>query len=310
MSEERKYLLWLVLILVAGFTVINTLSVMALKISLENELYITANALRRALITDRTALPYPFKISERPEEGFIPVVYRDGFFILVDEDYIPERLKSFATVLVLWEGVFILFILLLFRRTVLLYIKREKDIRHLLNLLLLALTHRLGNFLSVVKLNLELMEDSKPKERIISSTEKLEEDYKKAMEVLESLSKGYGLGSRIVNVKDVVEGVLKGSDHRKDIKLMVKLEDTLVRANPIYLEILVGSVIENSLKYAISFVHIKLCGGLLVVRNDFGSVKEGSGMGLKIARFAAQILGFDLRIKYRNRFTVFVNFKP
>ena len=309
MSEERKYLLWLVLILVAGFTVINTLSVMALKISLENELYVTANALRRALITDRTVLPYPFKISERPEEGFIPVVYRDGFFILVDENYIPERLKSFATVLVLWEGVFILFILLLFRRTVLLYIKREKDIRYLLNLLLLALTHRLGNFLSVVKLNLELMEDSKPKERIISSTEKLEEDYKKAVEVLESLSKGYGLGSRIVNVKEVVEELLKGSDHRQDIRLMVKLEDTLVRANPIYLEILVGSVIENSLKYAISFVHIKLCGGLLVVRNDFGSVKEGSGMGLKIARFAAQILGFDLRIKYRNRFTVFVNFK-
>ncbi len=309
MSEERKYLLWLVLILVAGFTVINTLSVMALKISLENELYVTANALRRALITDRTVLPYPFKISERPEEGFIIVVYKDGFFILVDENYIPERLKNFATVLVLWEGVFILFILLLFRRTVLLYIKREKDIRYLLNLLLLALTHRLGNFLSVVKLNLELMEDSKPKERIISSTEKLEEDYKKAVEVLESLSKGYGLGSRIVNVKEVVEELLKGSDHRQDIRLMVKLEDTLVRANPIYLEILVGSVIENSLKYAISFVHIKLCGGLLVVRNDFGSVKEGSGMGLKIARFAAQILGFDLRIKYRNRFTVFVNFK-
>lgn len=309
MSEERKYLLWLVLILVAGFTVINTLSVMALKISLENELYVTANALRRALITDRTVLPYPFKISERPEEGFIIVVYKDGFFILVDENYIPERLKSFATVLVLWEGVFILFILLLFRRTVLLYIKREKDIRYLLNLLLLALTHRLGNFLSVVKLNLELMEDSKPKKRIISSTEKLEEDYKKAVEVLESLSKGYGLGSRIVNVKEVVEELLKGSDHRQDIRLMVKLEDTLVRANPIYLEILVGSVIENSLKYAISFVHIKLCGGLLVVRNDFGSVKEGSGMGLKIARFAAQILGFDLRIKYRNRFTVFVNFK-
>jgi signal transduction histidine kinase len=228
---------------------------------------------------------------------------------------IEEKLKAYAISVFLIESGIVVFILLLFYYTAYRYIKREEDTKDLLNILLLALTHRLGNFLASQKVNLELMDDSLPARRLRESLSILEKAYENTMKAIESLRSGQEEHRQSINMADLLLDValLYGEKAGKDIRLQVN-SGVRVRANYSYLKMLIDLLIDNAVKYSGKRVYIRLLNykgrNILVVRNDMGvrnsESREGSGMGLRIAKFISDKLGFDIRIRTKGTFTVIV----
>lgn len=314
MRFETKAIAILTATLVVGLSAINFLSVVYLKMALEGTLEREIDMAYKLYVLNRIEPPEYISIKESPTppEGYRVAVYTGRHFIFVKEGHVEGRLKGLAISLLLWEVLLVTAVLILFRKVVINYIRREKEARDIMNILLLALTHRIGNFLSVQKVNLELLEDSPQVERLRESVKGLEEHYSRTLRVLELLGKGQGLEPVRVDIEAFLKKILRSFELPGGVKVRVRTSKAYARVNPVYLEILLTSLIENAFRYSKSRVYVRLCGGngrpLLIVRNDVKEHRGGSGMGLQIVRFTADKMGAKVRFRVRDRFTAVVVF--
>lgn len=312
MRFETKALLLLVFALVVGLSAVNFLSVAYLKFVLQDSLEKEIDRVYRLYLLGYSDLPDHIRVGEKPipPEGFKVARYTGKHFIFLKEGYTEERLRDFSFFLLMWEAILVIVTVVLFQRVVVRYIRREQEVKDLMSILLLAITHRIGNFISAQKVNLELLEEDPVLDRLKESVRRLERDYRRTLEVLEELKEGHGTEPEVVDLKVLVERVIRSLPVPEGIELKLRLSQAKVRANPVYLEIMVSSLLENALRYANSVVHVRLCGKgpLLVIRNDVRTHTGGSGMGLQIVKFVARRIGAEVRFRIRNRFTAVVVF--
>ncbi len=314
MRFETKAFTVLAVTLVVGLSVINFLSVVYLKIVLEEALNREVDMAYKLYALNNLEPPEYIKIKESPTppEGYRVAVYTGRHFIFVEEGYVQKKLKSFAVSLLIWEVLLVISVLILFRKVVINYIRREKEVKDIMNILLLAITHRIGNFISAQKINLELLEDSPAVNRLRESVKGLEEHYSRTLGILELLGKGQGLEPVRVDLEAFLRKVIRSLHIPEGVRVRVRTSKVYIKTNPVYLEILLTSLIENALKYARSRVYVRLCNGerrpLLIVRNDVREHSGGSGMGLQIVKFTAEKMGASVRFRVRDRFTAVVVF--
>jgi signal transduction histidine kinase len=316
MRFETRALIVLTLALVLGLSMINFLSVAYLRLVLEDSLEREIDKVYRLYVLgSQTAIPDHIKVSgdPLPPEGFQVVRYTGKHFIFVREGYIQERLKNFSAFLLLWEALLVITLVVIFQRVVVRYLRREREVKDLTGILLLTLTHRIGNFLSVQRVNLELLERSPALDRLKESLRRLERHYRRTLDILEDLREGQGLEPVRIDLREAVERVLGSVPLREEVRVRLKLSKVHVNANPVYMEILLTSLIENALRYARTKVYIKLCRGkknrpILVVRNDVRPHGGGSGMGLQIVKFITHKMGIEVRYRVKDHFTAVVRF--
>ncbi len=317
MRFEYRILLLLSLVIACGFTFINFLSLVYLRDAVEEQLREEARIYSKLLLYNRTEkLPEHMRISETPLplKGYSLILYTGKHYVFVREGYVRNRLLGYALSLFFWEAGLVIVLLSLFYLTLVRNLRTERELTDLLNVMLLSLTHRLGNFIASQKVNLQLLGESPPARRLRLSLEDLERSYHRTFNLLETLRREKNVREERVNMVEVVRSAfstLEG-DGRK-LRLDVPSGELFVRTNPVYIELLVSLLLENALKYSKSLVHVKLCRTkegkpLLLIRNDVGERAGGSGIGLQIVRFIAQKLGADLRIRVRRSFTVLVVF--
>lgn len=182
---EIKLLVLLTLILSLGLSVVNLVALsnykrqILEKIDSEVELYKLAVDYGVSL-----KLPPYIVISPKPpgERWSVAGKVNDEFFF-VNEDYVQSELRRFAFYLFIWEVPIVVLTILVAYKTVTLFIKREKEAKELVKTFFLLFTHKLGNFLSLNKINLEILEMKCPNEKALSRIKQaysiLESDFKK-----------------------------------------------------------------------------------------------------------------------------------
>ncbi len=317
MKFETKVLLSFIATIVAGFSIVNFLSVVYLKLLIDEQLNKEIKYIHKLYkFNPNIKLPEYILISREPNtpNGYEIIDYTGEYFIFVKKDHIQGKLKNFSLFLFLWESVFIVALVLTFYRVIWVYLKKEQNMKDMFRILLLAFTHRLGNFLSIQRINLELLEETKAVDRLKSNLKKLNTEYEKLLTSIVKIQEGSGLGKERINLRERISDIVDREVRGRDIRLILDLRDAYVSLNPLYTDILLSSLVENSFKYAQTYVHIKLCLSkkgkpVLIIRNDFRSVQEGgTGIGLQIVRFVSQKLGVSLRYKIKKTFTVILEF--
>ncbi|MDQ7038254.1 MAG: hypothetical protein Q9N26_03520 [Aquificota bacterium] len=315
MRFETRAFTVLVITLVIGLSMINFLSVLYLRLVLEESLEGEIDRVYRLYtLGSGVHVPDHLRISTNPvpPEGFRVVRYTGKHFIFLREGYLRDKLRNFSVFILMWEALLVMVLIVIFQRVVVRYVRREGEVKDITGILLLALTHRIGNFLSVQKVNLELLGGSPALERLKESVRRLERDYRKTLDFLEDLKEGHGLEPERIDLKEAVEKIVSSMPVREGVRVKLRLSRVYIYANPVYTDILLTSLIENALRYARTKVYIKVCGGtnrpVLVIRNDVRSHTGGSGMGLQIVRFITRRMGAQVRYRIKDHFTAVVRF--
>ncbi|MDQ7055809.1 MAG: hypothetical protein Q9M89_04730 [Persephonella sp.] len=186
--------------------------------------------------------------------------------------------------------------------TIIKYIKNEEYIRKYLEILILTITHKLGNFLSVQKINIDLIKSKcriKAVHRLENAYSLIEKDFKFTIKTLKNLGETEK-SLTTVNLKDMIEDVLHHfveNLHNKEIKL--KLQNVYIKADPNDLENILFSVIENAVKFSENRIYIKMCKKdskiYIYIKNDVGEMSRGAGVGIQIAQFLLSQYGGQIR---------------
>ncbi|WP_297473850.1 hypothetical protein [Persephonella sp.] len=292
-------------VLTLGLSAINLVSILFFKYNLENQitketrLYLEVYKYNPGL-----RLPEHIKIFDKfpNPEKYELIGIANGKYITYDRRYKEEKLKSFASTLLLWEGILIVSLMFLMYFTIIKYIKKEEYIRQYLEILLLTITHKLGNFLSIQRLNIDLIKSKcriKAVNRLENAYSLIEKDFKFTIKTLKNLG-NTEKNITTVNIKDMIEDILHHFiENLKDKKIKLKLKNVYIKADPNDLENILFSLLENAIKFSDEKIYVKMCVNdkniFIFIKNDVGITDKGAGVGLQIAEFLLSQYGGEVR---------------
>ncbi|WP_456384855.1 sensor histidine kinase, partial [Persephonella sp.] len=295
LSFENKVLITFTFILALGLSAINLVAVLFFKYSIEGQIYRESRLYMEVYrYNPSVRLPEYIKLFDRlpdsPSYEIIGMV--NGRYVTLDKEYKTRKTKEFATTLLMWDAVLILSTMLLIYFTIIKYIKKEEYLRRYLEILILTITHKLGNFLSVQRINIDLIKSKcriKAVNRLESAYSLIEKDFKFTIRTLKNLGNAEK-NIKTVNLKDLVEDILHHFiENLKDRDVITRLKNIYIKIDPNDIENILFTVIENAVKFSEKRIHIKMCSDgkyvYIFIKNDVGTVNKGAGIGLEIAEF-------------------------
>ncbi|WP_457627125.1 sensor histidine kinase, partial [Persephonella sp.] len=295
LSFENKVLITFTFILALGLSAINLVAVLFFKYSIEGQIYRESRLYVEVYrYNPSVRLPEYIKLFDRlpdsPSYEIIGMV--NGRYVTLDKEYKTRKTKEFATTLLMWDAVLILSTMLLIYFTIIKYIKKEEYLRRYLEILILTITHKLGNFLSVQRINIDLIKSKcriKAVNRLESAYSLIEKDFKFTIRTLKNLGNAEK-NIKTVNLKDLVEDILHHFiENLKDRDVITRLKNIYIKIDPNDIENILFTVIENAVKFSEKRIHIKMCSDgkyvYIFIKNDVGTVNKGAGIGLEIAEF-------------------------
>ncbi len=252
-------------------------------------------------------LPSYIRISEIPLRGEDLVLFNPSYkgkFVFLDLSIAKRKLRNFALNLLLWESFLVLSLGYVFYKLLWRYVKEREQNRQFLELMLLILSHRIGNFLAAQRVNIEMLKEgagSVVLERLEGATSYMEDQFRRTVELIRRFPKA-GEGVEEVDLKELLQRVLVPFEgYFKDKRLQLELEDVKVKAPHTDLEMMVYLLVENSARYSRGYVRISLTkegkGARIVLENDIAfDVPRGSGLGLELARRLAERIGARVEV--------------
>lgn len=241
-------------------------------------------------------------------------VYPPGYSSVYEageDPRIQQLYDRYGKLVLLWEVVLTLSAILLFYLLFSSSVKRERKYQEFLELIVLSVSHKFGNFLSALRLNLELIKSS-GSERSLKSMEdyisQMENELKNLIEILKR--------TREENIQDIsieimIENILSKLDSSGK-RLKRNYRNIRIKGDINTVENILFILIHNSLKYSKSFIHIRTFKNkMVVIRNDIDGRGGGSGIGLLLAEKFCQLNGWKLKTRVSDRyFTAFLMFSP
>ncbi len=240
-------------------------------------------------------------------------VYK-GKLIYVDTKYIKKGFKRFMTTLLFWEMSLSVILLLMVYFIIKRFLKKEQAHRKFLNFILGIISHKFGNFLSIQKLNLELIEtdNEKPLQRLKEAYSFMEQDFSNILSTIrnteEDKPKKYNIKQTINQCMDI----LLQNKEEKNIKLTLT-DINIISKNSDFYNI-IHELIENAVKYSKTFIHIKTAKkgkyAYIVISNDINKIQSGSGFGLELVRYLSLKNNWQFTTKLtQNTFTASLSLK-
>ncbi len=228
-----------------------------------------------------------------------------GMFVYVKKGYFYEIAKRFMLSTFLTEVLITLLITGTFYILLSKFYKSEKQYRALLGIILLASAHRMGNFLSSLKLSLEMLNresiGTKSEERIKKLTRQaglLEEDFKKNLHILNAIMDRSTSPEEVDLLRTVREITFTYKKRFPDRLVYIKANQNgkfKVKTNRALLYNLIDIIIENSFVHSSKVIRLRLRESgsriCLMLTNDIQKERtSGSGIGLEIARYLTKLL--------------------
>ena len=284
MSFQTKLFIIFAVVIVLIFSVINFVTLYFFKEEQQRHFEETLSLYQKIFEKDKN-YPLPLHIKRYGEE------------LIIDQNYLDERFKKYTKTVLLWESLLVVVLMFLFYRILSTLSKKEIEYEEFLKLLIFVISHKIGNFLSVMETNLEILKikpENRVIERIQNSCNILNEEITKTIQTVKKLP-SYKSKKQSVNLKDIVLEILKQFEPKHILKL--SLQDIFVNLDRVAIETILFLIFDNAFKYSKNKIHIKLCHKGIAVRNDFAELGKGSGVGLQIVEYLAKKSGYTL--KYR-----------
>ena len=236
-------------------------------------------------------LPAHIKVAKRyiGDSNFRFFGVYGGKFVYFKNGYVKKDMNRFVLTLLLWEFSLSFLLILMVYAVLKHYLKKEQENRRFLKFLLGTISHKMGNFLSIQRVNLELIDadDKKPIERLKDAYAFMERDFKNIVHVIKNMQENK---SQKCNAEDVIRdtfNLFKEKCENKTIDL--KLQKAYVNSKSGDFYNVIHELIENSVKYSNKFIHMETIkkGRMLyiVIDNDITEKKSGSGFGLSLVRY-------------------------
>ncbi len=317
LNLEVKILIYFFIFVVLGFAVIDLISILYIKALVEDRFNLKVKQYK-SYYFPQSELPEYIKVSQKPILGknYIYLGKKDRFYLFIEEKaykkLVFEPVYRFAFVLFLWEVLLILIFMYLFYKIIFISLKKEQENKKFIETFILAFTHKLGNFLSSLKVNLELLNrkyKDKPIERLNKSYSIIENEFNLSLNLLKNLyfsPEDY----QKINIKDLVNEILNQYEGIYfNQKPYLSLKDTKISAKPTEIKILLSILIENAFKYGEN-IKIKTCKNSLCISNKIANFSnKGAGIGLELAKYIATKNKWQLKGKVSNdKFTVCLQF--
>lgn len=293
--------------LFVGVSVLNFIAIRFHKLEVLDAFYGEAAMHLRMMKSRGDYSPPPYiKVSEKPLKGKDLVLFDPSFngkFVFLDMALVNRKLRNFALSLFLWEAFLVLSLSYIFYKLLWYHLHQRERNREFLELVLLAFSHKLGNFLSTQRLNIEILKQtssSSAVKRLEEGYHFMESQFKRTMDLISGFRAGE-MRREEVDLKGTVKGVLgQLSEGLQGKELELELKEARVQAFRSDLEMIVYLLVENAVKYSRKKVKISLGKDqrevVLHIENDIDpEVRPGSGVGLDLVRR----LGEKYRMKLR-----------
>ncbi len=309
--REIKLLIAISVALALGFSIIDFIALSFLKQEVVSRLQLEVSFYKEMLFLDPSyPLPEYVKLCKLPPPDGWELVSKVGDkYLFVNVERVLDLVKRFSITLFLWEAV-TLFITISFVYLLIKYFfLKEKQSKELVRFFFMFFSHKLGNFLAMNKLNLEILRDrcsgDKVIDRLLKAHELLEQEFKSSLRYVSSM-KNAEQHESLVKLDLMLSEILKKiSDVYPYINLTQDIEPVSVKAVKAELESLMFILFENAFKYAAKKVRVSLQrigskGFRLLIVNDVGTIPSGSGLGLQLASTVVKKLGWKLERKFIN----------
>lgn len=235
--------------------------------------------------------------------------FKEEYASLTEKDFIEQKIQEYVKNILLWEFLLVLSLMLILYKIIERMLRQEKDYMDFLELILLTISHKFGNFLAAYKGNIEILKtryDEKAIQRLDSSYTYIQNDFYKVLESIKHF-KSFSASKEKINLKETVEKNLSMFEINR--KLTMNLKDVFIYANRQIVDNIIFSLIENAIRYSSEKIHIRLSRFCFAVRNDISEKEKGSGVGLKITEALAKKQGFKLKYRAKeNKFIVVLKF--
>lgn len=231
-------------------------------------------------------------------------LYKNSNTLPLSSDYIETKFQEYIKNIILWEFILVLSTMLLLYKIIDRMIRQEREYRNFLEVLILTISHKFGNFLAAQKGNLELLKlknDSNALSRLEKSYKYIQEDFNSILEIINTF-KEFSLKREKINIKAVIERSFSILDYK--FNNIQKLKDFYIYTSRQLIENIITPLIENAIKYSRDEIQMRLTKKYLAIRNKIYHTEKGSGIGLKIAEFMAKKGGFTLTYRAKGEYFI------
>jgi len=316
-NSKTKILLYFTSALTLGFFIINTVSFFYIKNHIDKNLEKDVEIYKKIYMykDKKDLIPYlhiETDIKDKDNPNIVGKV--DGKFIVVDKKKLYEKLIHYIITLFLWE-VFVMFlVLILANKLVQSTIEKEKEIKGVLEVFILAFTHKLKNFLGIQRVNIEILKinfNKKALKRLEKAYILMEKDFEILIQALKSLRE-FREKREEVNLKNIFEEIIKELESIYPEKsILIKLDSFKVKADKKDIKNILFVILENAFKYSEKRIFITDFQDkhyyTIKVYNDISFQEKGTGVGLEIAKFLARKYNWEIKKEaYENEYILYL----
>ena len=209
------------------------------------------------------------------QQNQLPVVFQDN---------LKSYKSEYSKMVILWETFLVFGSIISIYYLTSIYLKKEERYKQFLQLMILSISHKLGNKISSLNINLELIKsncNNQAVDRLEKSLISLNEDLKTLLSTLKKIQ----FERKEEEKFRVDELVLKLLEEFKPFenKVFVRLKPLKSFKNKSDIEAIIQIILENAFKYSENKVYIKIYKTNLIIKNDIkNEIESGSGLGLLI----------------------------
>ncbi len=212
----------------------------------------------------------------------------------INREFIENKIYEYTKQVILWEFLLILVTMLILYKIIDRMSKQEREYKDFLELLLLTISHKFGNFLASQKGNIEILKikrDEMALQRLEKNYELIKDDLSTILSYIENFKK-FSSEKERVSVMEILNKCIDILSEKKSFKISGK--DVYVYSNKQIFENIIFPLIENAGKYSEGIVYIRVTRRYLAIRNKILVLSRGTGIGLKISETLASKQGFQL----------------
>lgn len=201
-----------------------------------------------------------------------------------------ERLKEFFYYIVLWELILVIVVSYVFYELFRRYKQHKQEVAEFQDILVKAVSHRMGNFLAVQKVNLELLrQKNSPRalDRIEEATQRFENDFQQLIKIMDDFS-FEERKQETVDFERLTRNMLPRFSEEKNLEIKTRLQEAGFKGNILEVQTLLFILLENAVKFTGTTIIIRTgkANGrpYFFLKNDKNpKVTKGTGIGSNIA---------------------------